>query len=88
MVSILGKIFDSKKISNISEILLEINEDQETFNVILNIRSKLAGYICLTPNMYIDRVHVYSEKMIRRRVKTGIKNELNLNLSQYFKLIS
>lgn len=81
-------IFDSKKISNISEILLEINEDQETFNVILNIRSKLAGYICLTPNMYIDRVHVYSEKMIRRRVKTGIKNELNLNLSQYFKLIS
>lgn len=81
-------IFDSKKISNISEILLEINEDQETFNVILNIRSKLAGYICLTPNMYIDRVHVYSEKMIRRRVKTGIKNELNLNLSKYFKLIS
>ena len=81
-------IFDSKKISNISEILLEINEDQETFNVILNIRSKLAGYICLTPNMYIDRVQVYSEKMIRRRVKTGIKNELNLNLSKYFKLIS
>ena len=81
-------IFDSKKICKINEILLKIDEHEETFNLILNVHSKLDGYICLIPNMYIDKIHVYSERLIRTRVKNGKNIEVNLNLSKNFELIS
>tara|TARA_B100001094_G_scaffold238185_1_gene233541 strand:+ start:2507 stop:6820 length:4314 start_codon:yes stop_codon:yes gene_type:complete len=81
-------IFDSKKICKINEILLKIDEQEETLNIILNVHSKLDGYICLIPNMYIDKIHVYSERLIRTRVKNGKNIEVNLNLSKNFELIS
>jgi len=80
-------IFDSKKICKINEIVLKIDENEETFEVILNINSKLDGYICLTPNMYIDKIHVYSERLIRTKVKNRKNIEVKLNLSKNFELI-